>query len=267
MLRGVIVVLIFLSCIRAPADELTHWAKKAQNPLANVMKYPIETRLDLGYGKKDAVNYTTSLRPSMVSDISKGWYFVNRLDLPTKYQPGRSEGEKDSWGLGDTSYEGFFTPSRFKKYSLGLGPAFQIPTATDPQLGTKKWSAGLTAAGNAETGPLVFGLRANHLWSFAGQDSRPDVNRTALEYWLYANLGNGWWIGTSPVNMADWEASSAERWTVPLGGGFGKVVGRRIPLNLKLEAYTFAEIPNDLADWSIMFSLEYLLPENALFKR
>ncbi len=267
MHRWIPVCLIVFISTGLWADEQTFWAKKAQNPLSDLIKYPIIARFDFGYGHKDAVNSTTSLRPSMVADVSKHWNLVNRLDLSFKYQPGRTLGEKDSFGMGDTTYEGFFTPSNDWKIDWGIGPAFQIPTATDPQLGTRKWSAGAATAVNTEAGPFVFGLRARHLWSFAGKDDRPDVNRTAVEYWLYANLGNGWWIGTSPVNMADWETSSEDRWTVPLGGGFGKVVRQRIPINLKLEAYSFAELPNDLADWSVMFSLEYLLPENALFKR
>ncbi|WP_322609040.1 hypothetical protein [Pontiella agarivorans] len=249
------------------ADELTHWAKQAQNPLADLIRIPAETRLDFGYGHKGAVNWTTALTPSMVSRISTDWNLVNRLNIPFKYQPGRTPGEKDSFGLGDILYESLYTPFGSRKISLGAGPAFQIPSGTDPQLGTRKWSAGLAAAVNAETGPLVFGLRANQLWSFAGDNHRPDVNQTRVEYWFYANLGNGWWIGTSPVNTINWEASSDKRWTVPIGGGFGKIIDGRLPLNLKLEAYSFAEIPDDLSDGSLFFTIEYLIPENALFKR
>lgn len=249
------------------ADENTHWARQAQNPFSDVIKLPAETRFDFGYGHKDAVNWTTALKPSMVSDLSDEWNIVNRLQIPFKYQPGRTEGEKDSFGLGDVTYESFFAPARFRKFNLGLGPAFQIPTATDNQIGTKKWSAGLAAASHIEMDFLSAGARANHLWSFAGKDHREEVNRTTLEYWLYANLGNGWWIGTSPVNSANWEAESGNIWTVPIGGGAGKIIGGRLPLNLKLEAYTYTEIPDDLADWSLLFTVEYLIPEHALFKR
>ena len=266
-LRFIIYIAALAAGLTVTADENTYWAKQAQNPLADIIKLPAETRFDFGYGHKDAVNWTTALQPSMVSGFSENWNLVNRMNIPFKYQPGRTEGEKDSFGMGDVTYESYFTPSRLKRFRLGLGPTFQIPTATDNQIGTKKWSAGLAAAANGEISFLVTGVRANHLWSFAGKDSREDVNRTVLEYWLYANLGNGWWIGTSPVNIANWEADSENIWTVPVGGGFGKVLNGRLPLNMKIEAYSYAEIPDDLADWSLYLTLEYLVPENALFKR
>lgn len=267
MIRFLMLCALCLGGLRTLADEQSFRARQAQNPLANLMKYELETRLDFEYGSRDAVNYTTSIRPAMAASVSKDWKLISRLDLPVGYQPGRSAGEKDSWGLGDTTYESFFVPAGPSRWTVGLGPSFQIPTATDPQLGTRKWSAGLAAAAHGEAGPFTFGLRANQLWSFAGKAHRDDVNRTAFEYWLYANLGRGWWIGTAPVNIADWEAAAENRWTVPVGGGIGKVVGRRIPLNLKCEAYAYAEVPNDLAEWSLLFSFEFLLPENALFKR
>lgn len=262
-----IAILLCTLAMHSPADEATHWAKQAQNPFADLIKLPIETQFDFGYGHKDAVNWTTTIQPSMVSELSKEWNMVNRMQIPFKYQPGRTEGEKDSFGLGDITYEHLFTPSQWKQFDLGAGYALQIPTATDNQIGTRKWSAGLAAAANWQLDFLMAGTRANHLWSFAGKNNRDDVNLTTIEYWLYANLGNGWWVGTSPVNTANWEASSDQIWTIPVGGGIGKVVGNKLPLNLKLEAYSFTEIPDDLADWSVLLTIEYLVPENALFKR
>lgn len=260
-------ITILLAASLATADEPTYWAQEAQNPMAEVMKLPIENRFDAGYGYKDALNYRLSFQPSMVSEMSKDWNMVNRLDVPFMYQPGRTPGEKDSWGLGDITYESYYGPSNTRKIFWGFGPAFQIPTATDPQLGTKKWSAGLAGTAAVVQGPVVAGVRVNQLWSFAGDDERPDVNQMAFEYFLYANLGSGWWIGTSPVNFANWEAEPDQTWTIPIGGGFGKIVGSRVPLNLKLEAYGYADAPDNDADWSLMFGLEYLIPENSLFKR
>lgn len=260
-------ITILLAASVAAADEQTYWAQKAQNPMAEVMKLPIENRFDTGYGYKDALNYRLSFQPSMVSEISKDWNMVNRFDVPFMYQPGRTPGEKDSWGLGDITYESFYGPSKARNFFWGLGPTFQIPTATDPQLGTKKWSAGIAGTGSIVKGPIVAGVRVNQLWSFAGKDDRPDVNQMAFEYFIYANLGSGWWIGTSPVNMANWEAPSDQTWTIPLGGGFGKMVGSRVPLNLKVEAYGYADAPDNYADWSVLFGLEYLIPANSLFKR
>lgn len=258
-------IAILLAASLAAADEQTHWAQEAQNPMAEVMKLPVENRFDAGYGHKDALNYRLSFQPSMVSEISKDWNMVNRLDVPFMYQPGRTPGEKDSWGLGDTTYESFYGPSNGRNFFWGIGPTLQVPTATDNQLGTKKWSAGVAGVLSVINGPFVLGTRLNHLWSFAGKDDREDVNRTDIEYFIYANLGNGWWIGTSPVNTANWEAPSSETWTIPIGGGAGKLIGKRRPVNLKLEAYAYAAAPDNYADWSCMVCFEFLIPANSLF--
>lgn len=267
-LRPAIAGLALLLCpVLTEADEKTYWAQLAQNPMADLIKLPVKNQYDFNYGKKDAVNFRLAFQPSMVSELSKDWNIINRLDIPFMYQPGRTSGEKDSFGLGDITYESFYGPSNARKFFWGIGPALQIPTATDNQIGTKKWSAGLAANTTWVTGPVVAGVRANHLWSFAGDDNRDDVNRTTIEYYCYANLGNGWWIGTAPVNTANWEASADNIWTIPVGGGFGKLVGKRRPMNLKVEAYGYAEAPTDYADWSLMLGCDFLIPENSLFKR
>ncbi len=258
-----------LCCLAATgpvqAKEPADWAGMAQNPLADVMKLSVDNRFD--QGNTGRTKYTLGLQPSFVSNFSKHWKMVNRLDLPIIYQPGIAPGENDSFGLGDTTYESFYAPVGQQIFHWGAGPAFQVPTATDNPLGTKKWSAGLAGAGLLAKGPLVAGLRANHLWSFAGKSDRPDVNLSTIEYFAYLNLGRGWWLGTDPVNTANWEAPQEERWTVPVGGGFGKVVMRgRQPVNLKLEAYSFVEAPSTGPDWTVLFGIQLLFPDNLLFK-
>ena len=36
-------------------------------------------------------------------------------------------------------------------------------------------------------------------------------------------MPHGWYLNTSPIITADWLAASGEQWTVPVGGGFGRV--------------------------------------------
>jgi hypothetical protein len=251
----------------AMADEQTYWAKIAQNPFADTIKLPIENRLDGNLGYNDVLNNRFAFQPSMISEMSAKWILVNRMDIPFIYQPGRKAGERDSFGIGDITYESLYGPSKKQMFFWGIGPTLQIPSATDNQLGTKKWSTGIACAITLVKGPLVAGVRANQLWSIAGKSDRDDVNQTAIEYFIYANVGHGWWIGTSPVNHANWEATADEAWTIPLGGGIGKVVGHKHPINVKIEAYSYTKAPNDYADWSIMLGLEFLIPENSLFSR
>lgn len=258
---------VLISGMISTAAEQTHWAMISQNPFSDMIKLPVENRFDGNYGYDDALNYRIAFQPSIGGNFSKDWNLVNRLDIAFHYQPGRTPGESDSFGLGDTTYESFLGPSDANTFFWGIGPVVQIPTATDNQLGSRKWSAGPAGAFAVVGGPFVLGARANHLWSFAGKDNREDVNRTTFEYFLYANFGDGWWIGTAPENIANWDLASDEIWTVPVGGGIGKMVGQRHPVNLSLEVYGYAEAPTDYADWSVMLSIELLVPESSLFKR
>lgn len=66
------------------------------------------------------------------------------------------------------------------KLIWGLGGSITAPTATDDRLGSGKWSAGPTAVGLVQPDWGTYGMLARHLWSFAGEDDRRDVNQSLL---------------------------------------------------------------------------------------
>jgi hypothetical protein len=73
-------------------------------------------------------------------------------------------------------------------------------------------------------GHWVIGVLVNNVWSVAGDSSRPDVNQMLIQYFVDYNLKRGWYIVTSPILTADWEAKSGNRWVVPFGGGLGRIM-------------------------------------------
>jgi len=78
----------------------------------------------------------------------------------------------------------------------------------------------------------------NNLWSFAGDEDRPNVNAMTLQPFFNYNLPEGWYLTTSPIITANWEADSNNRWTLPVGGGIGRVlkIGDQ-PVNAQVNAY------------------------------
>lgn len=150
---------------------------------------------------------------------------------------------RDEFGLGDLTPEFFFSPSKpmllAPDVSLvwGVGPALQIPTATSDALGTGKWSAGPAFVTFLSAKPLhiTTGFLVLNLWSFAGDSDRADVNSMTLQPFLNYNLPKGWYLTTAPVITANWEADGDNRWTVPLGGGVGRLfeIGHQ-PVNAQL---------------------------------
>jgi hypothetical protein len=137
-----------------------------------------------------------------------------------------------------------------------------MPTASDDQLGSGKWSGGvsgvvLTIPKWGSAGGII-----RQLWSFAGDDDRSDVNQTLIEPFLNYNLSNGWFLLTDMVMTANWEADSENRWTVPVGGGVGRVfkIGDQA-INSRLEAYYNIERPEGAPDKSISFTFQFLFPK------
>jgi len=76
------------------------------------------------------------------------------------------------------------------------------------------------------------------------------------------NLPDGWDLVTSPVISANWEASSDDTWTIPVGGGFGKIfkIGKQ-PMNAQIQAFYNVEKPEYGADWQLRLQLQFLFPK------
>jgi len=97
-------------------------------------------------------------------------------------------------GLGDINYSVYLSPAAPGKLIWGVGPSFMLDTATDDQLGSGKWSAGPTAVLLTQPKPWTLGILGRQLWSYAGDDSRADVNQLLHEPFVNYNLSNGWYL-------------------------------------------------------------------------
>jgi len=64
------------------------------------------------------------------------------------------------------------------------------------------------------------------------------------------------------VIIANWQADSSNRWTVPLGGGVGKLftIGSQA-INMRAEAYYNVEKPDSAPDWQWGFTVQFLFPK------
>jgi hypothetical protein len=179
---------------------------------------------------------------------------IDQPDLP---------GLDGAFGLGDVNQTLFFSPAAPSKVIWGAGPAFTLPTATDDVLGSGKWSAGLGVVALTMPGRWVIGALVSNQWSFAGDDERPDVNSMVLQYFINYNFEKGWYFSSAPINTANWEVDSEDRWTVPLGGGVGKIfkIGKQ-PMNAQVGVYYNVVTPDNLpsGDWSLRLQLQLLYP-------
>jgi hypothetical protein len=236
-------------------------AQKTQNPVSNLISLSFEIDTNLGY-EPNGRNHVLSMEPVFPLSLSKEWSLVTQTTVPVIYEPFLDQSSGGKGGLGDTTFIAYFTPAKAVKFLWGAGPIFLFPTASDSLLGTGKWGAGPAAAAVVVSGPWVAGILANNIWSFAGDSNRPAVNRFQLEYGINYNLPHGWYLGYTPTVSADWTAPSGNKWTVPFGGGFGKVfhLGKQ-PLNVSIAVFGNPIRPDTAGAWTVCFSLGLLFPK------
>jgi hypothetical protein len=183
------------------------------------------------------------------------------------YQPPLFQGDSTDFGLGDFNPALFFSPKKPISVAPGVGlvwgagPVFAFPTATDSRLGSEQWSAGPTFVALLLTKKIVTGFLINNLWSYAGAGDRANVNAMTLQPFFNYNMPKGWYLTTSPIITANWEADSDNRWTIPIGGGIGRVfkIGKQ-PINAQVTYYYNLESPELTggdsqlrAQWTFLF--------------
>jgi hypothetical protein len=244
-----------------PASE-GDLAKKTQNPVSDLISVPFESNFNFGVGPNDDLQYILNVQPVMPFRLSEDWNLITRTIIPLIDQPELGPGVGDVFGLGDIQLSLFLSPAKSGALIWGIGPIFQFPTATDDALGSDKWSAGPTAAALTIRGPWVAGALVNHLWSFAGEDDRADVNQTLIQPIVNYNLPGGWFLSSVPYITANWEKDGDDRWTVPIGIGVGKVhrFGTQ-PVSLQLTPYYNVVRPDDAAEWTLQFRINLLFPK------
>jgi hypothetical protein len=239
-----------------------------QNPISSLISLPFKFTFD--YGAENGEASFLNIQPVVPVTVGD-WNLVNRVIAPLIDTPGQVTGlpgipnpirGDGATGLGDINYSLFFSPVKFGNVIWGVGPSITMPTATNDQLGSGKWSAGPTAVALTQTDWGSMGILGRQLWSFAGDSDRRSVSQTLVEPFVNYNLDEGWFLLTDMVLTANWAADSGNRWTVPVGGGIGRVfkLGNQ-PINSRLEAYYNVVRPDGAPDWQIAFTWQFLFPK------
>ena len=240
--------------------DLEELAKASQNPVAAMISLPLKNRFSFDAGSEDAFTYELEMQPVYPVNLGK-LNLINRFILPIAYQEPRYPGESYETGLRDLTYQAFFSPADAGEVIWGLGPAMIIPTHTENSLGNDKWAAGPAAIALTIRGPWVSGLLAQHFWDFAGDSDAADVNVSSLQYFVNYNFPN-FYLNTSPTMLYDWKADSDDDWTIPVGGGIGKVfLFCEMPVDIRVSAYWNVEAPDHAPDWFTEFQVKFLFPK------
>lgn len=261
-IKSLLLVLIFLSTHSISyAQSNAELAKAAQNPVADMISLPFQNNINTGIGPDDETQNVLNIQPVWPISLNEDWNLITRTILPVTSQPDILTGEGRINGLGDTTFTAFLSPANSGNLIWGVGPVLLLPTATDDKLGADKWGAGASAVVLAMPGNWVVGSLFSNVWSVGGSGEQ-DINLFTWQYFVNYNLADSWYLTTAPIITANWEADSDNRWTVPIGGGVGKIfrIGAQ-PVNAQVSAYKNVESPELGADWQLRLQLQFLFPK------
>lgn len=235
-------------------------AKQTQNPVADIISVPFENYFYFNAGPNHAALYDLNIKPVIPFHLNEDWNLITRTIIPIINEPAVSPGSRSAFGLGDINPSFFLSPAKSSGLIWGAGPTFTLPTATDSLLGSGKFSMGPTAVVLADRGPWLFGVLAYNQWSVTGW-RKQEVNNMLIEPFANYNFGKGWHLSTAPLITANWEAGDGQRWTVPIGGGMGKLVRfGKLPADILVQAYANVDHPKYAPDWELRFQIQFLLP-------
>ncbi len=237
-------------------------AKKLQNPVGDLVSVPFQNNINLNVGPHKGTQDILNIQPVVPFHLNNNWNLITRTILPLVWSPSNEPGRSVPFGLGPTSFTAFLSPrTPSNGWIWGIGPIVELPTATDPSLGSNVWGLGPAAVIVKTAGPIVAGALVNTAFSMGGS-SGPTGTRYSLftlnPFFNY-NFKGGWFVGTVPIVTANFDAPGA-KWTLPVGLQGGRLIkiGNKLPVNLLVGAYYNAIRPQYGATWSLRLQAAFI---------
>ncbi|BAO45089.1 neuromedin U [Thiolapillus brandeum] len=264
-----------LSSASLLADEMSNEAiaKASQNPITMIYSLPIQNNTYFDLGDSGETKNVANFQPVVPMDLNEDWDIVWRMIMPITTTPGipdsfNGDGEATHFsggatGLGDTTLSAFLAPKQAGDLIWGVGGALYMPTATEDVLKTKQWGMGPSVVGLRMDGNWTYGALIMNVWSF-GADKPGDkkIDFLQLQPFINYNLGDGWFLTSVPIITAFWDQDSDNRWTVPLGGGFGRgfKIGN-VPVSATAQAYYNVVSPDATGEkWTLRLQMQVFFP-------
>jgi len=242
-------------------DEAAELAKKLSNPVASLISVPFQNNWDYGLGTTNASKYILNFQPVVPVTLNEKWNLIVRTIVPYVSFGALTPTSSGAGGLGDTVQSFFLSPKEPTSggWILGVGPVLLYPTATSRSTGSGKWAAGPTVVLLKQEHGWTYGFLGNHLWSFAGPESRASVNATFLQPFLTYTTKTYTTIGLNTESTYDW---ANDAWSVPLNLSVSQLlkVGGK-PVSFSLGGRYYATSPAGGPDWGLRFVVTLLFPK------
>lgn len=258
------VAAVFVAPCAAAAQEGEHppgsdadLAQKLSNPVSSMTTVPLQWNYDCCYGTDDGARLTLNIQPVIPFKLKDDLNLIVRTILPVIYQQSPAPGVGSSSGVSDITQSFFFVPRTSGGVTFGVGPVFLYPTGGE-ELGTEKWAAGPTALILKQDKGWTYGALVNHLWSFAGEDERDEVNQTFLQPFISYNTKAATTYSLNAESSYNW---TTQTWSVPINASvsqlytFGK---QRVSVAAGAKFYLTDEV--GAPDWGLRVTATFLFP-------
>jgi hypothetical protein len=238
-------------------------AKIAQNPVGNMISVPFQNNTNFNFGPEKGTQNILNIQPVIPIEVDKDWNIITRTILPVISQPSLGPGDSRTNGIGDLQLSAFLSPANPGQWIWGAGAIVQAPTHGD-DLGNDHWGLGPTfvVLHLGQGDPWVYGVLVNNVWSTGSGNGSPSYNNGLIQPFVNYNLPGGMYFTTAPILTVDWKASAGQQWTVPLGGGVGKIFHfGKLPLNTQISAYYNVARPDNAANWQLRAQVQLMFPK------
>jgi len=243
------------------AEEL---AKLAQNPVGNLISVPFQNNTNLNFGPEKGTQNVLNIQPVIPIEVSKDWNIITRTILPVVSMPALGPDIGSTNGIGDMVFTAFLSPANPGHWIWGVGPVLQLPTNSTAELGNKNWGMGASfVVLHLDHGdPWVYGALVNNIWSLTSDKQGGSYSTGLIQPFVNYNFEGGLYLTSSPILTVDWKANSGQQWTVPLGGGVGKIFHLgKLPVNTSIAAYYNVVKPDFGANWQIRAQVQLMFPK------
>ena len=228
----------------------------AENPVAAAISLPLQNNTFYGVGPYRRAENELLIEPVVPIRLSENWMVISRTIVPVVVVPRRSSTAGVDYGLSNIQPQFYLSPVHAGKIVWGVGPQLWLPTATDHSLGINKWGGGPATVALFRSGHLLAGTLMSN--QFAGVNHVHE-NQMTINPFVFYNFKRGWYAVSTPIMTADWTAERNKRWTVPVGGGAGKLfkIGSQ-PLNARAEYFNDVRTTTGGTDWQLQTQLQFL---------
>jgi len=243
------------------AEEL---AKLAQNPVGNLISLPFQNNTNLNFGPEKGTQNVLNIQPVVPISVDPDWNVITRTIVPIISMPALSADIGSTNGIGDIVFTAFLSPANPGEWIWGLGPVVQLPTNSSAELGNKNWGLGPSAVVlHLDHGsPWVYGALVNNIWSLTSDKQGGSYNNGLIQPFVNYNFPEGFYLTSAPIWTVDWKADGGQQWTVPLGGGVGKIFHLgKLPVNTSIAAYYNVVKPDFGANWQVRAQVQLMFPK------